>query len=593
MRSLGYRASAGLIAATALIATACSSGGATSQPGKSSSTPHRGGTLVMLGQSDIFNLDTVSAYYTVSTLLERMFARQLFTYPAAPTFPEQIKLVPDVATTIPTTANGGISADGKTYTIHLRQGVDWSTSPPRPVTSADFVREFRFLCNPQSPVGAPGYYTSTIVGMAAYCAGFAKVKATVSAIDHYVATASLPGVSTAGPLTLVFKLTEPAPDFLNILALGFASARPVEYLKYLPDSPQLRANTLSDGPYKITSYSASKGFTLARNPAWNPATDPWRKAYVNKITITEGLTTDSVQQQLQAGTGDMEWDVQPPPQNIPALMSSHDSRLIIGPTGPYFSGFNYVALNQYAGPFRNKLVRQAAAYAIDKNAIIQILGGPALGTPTSQLIIPGNVGYATGFTPFADNGGNGNAAKAKALLRQAGFHSGPAIKLLYSTSQPAPREAQAMQSSLAAAGFKVTLVPTTQSDFYGKYLTQPTSSKADQWDISLPGWVPDWFGNDGRSTIQPLLTSPAPGSNDFGGYNSPAVDADIAHALGASSLSVAAGWWAKADELAMTDAAMVPINDYKWPVFHSSRVHGCYFWVDDLNCDPTNIWLSG
>lgn len=595
MRRFSYRAAAGLIAALALIATGCSSngGGAGGGPSTSSGgTPQRGGTLVLLGQSDIFNLDTVSAYYTVSTMLERMFARQLFTYPAAPAFPQQIKLVPDVASAVPTTANGGISADGKTYTIHLRQGVDWNTSPARQVTASDFVREFRFLCNPQSPVGAPGYFTSTIVGMAAYCAGFATVKPTVAAVDHYAQTAPLPGVSASGSLTLVIKLLAPAPDFLNILAMGFCSARPVEYLKYLPDSPQLRANILSDGPYEITNYSAGKSLTLDRNPAWKAATDPWRKAYVNKITVTEGLTADSVQQQLQAGTGDLEWDVQPPPQDLPALVSTHDSRLIIGPQGNYFSGFNYITLNQYAGPFRNKLVRQAAAYAVNKNAIIQILGGPTLGTPTNQLIIPGNVGYAPGFTAFADNGGNGNPAKAKALLAQAGVH-GPVIKLLYSTTDPAPREAQSMQSSLAAAGFKVTLVPTTQSDFYGKYLEDPTTGKADKWDIALPGWVPDWFGNDGRSTIQPLLTNPGPGSNDFGGYTSAAVNADIANALAASSQSAAGQWWAKADELAMSDAAMIPVNDYKWPVFHSSRVHGCNFWVDDLNCDPTNVWLSG
>ena len=130
------------------------------------------------------------------------------------------------------------------------------------------------MCNPQSPVGAPGYYTSTIVGMASYCAGFAKVKPAVAAVDHYAATAPLPGVSASGPLTLVLKLIAPAPDFLNILAMGFASARPVEYLKYLPDSPQLRANTISDGPYQITNYSAGKSFTLVRNPAWKAATDP-------------------------------------------------------------------------------------------------------------------------------------------------------------------------------------------------------------------------------------------------------------------------------------------------------------------------------
>ena len=71
--------------------------------------------------------------------------------------------------------------------------------------------------------------------------------------------------------------------------------------------------------------------------------------------------------------------------------------------------------------------------------------------------------------------------------------------------------AQSIQSSLNAAGFKVTLVPATQADFYGKYLTQPSTAKRGVWDIAPPGWIPDWFGNNGRSTIQPLLTQPGPG----------------------------------------------------------------------------------
>ena len=146
-------------------------------------TPQRGGTLTMLGQSDIFNLDTVSAYYTVSSMLERMFTRQLFSYgvPTGAATPPPV--VPDVATTIPTTANGGITDGGKTLTIHLRKGVMWNTTPARQVTAADFVREFKMLCNPVSPVGAPGYFTATIVGMESYCDGFAKVKGTASAIS--------------------------------------------------------------------------------------------------------------------------------------------------------------------------------------------------------------------------------------------------------------------------------------------------------------------------------------------------------------------------------------------------------------------------
>ena len=585
------------IAAITILAAGCSSGTLSSQPGGSGGqgTPQRGGTLVMLGQSDIFNLDTVSAYYTVSSMLERMFTRQLFTYgvPTGAAAPPPV--VPDIATAVPTTSNGGITDGGKTITIHLRSGVKWNSSPPRQVTAADFVREFKMLCNPSSPVGAPGYFTATIEGMASYCTGFAKAPGTVSGIASYVNSHSLPGVVATAPLTLTFHLLSSTPDFPYILTMGFCSARPIEYMNYVPDSATFRQHTLSDGPYEITSYVATKSFTLARNPAWSPSTDPNRHAYVNKITVTEGLTSDNVQQQLQAGTGDMEWDVTPPAQNLPSLMSTHNSGLVIGPTaaGPAsISLGTYLTLNQYAGPFTNKLVREAVAYGVNKNAIVQILGGKSIASMTSQLVLPGNVGYIPNYNPFPDNNGAGDPAKAKQLLAQAG-KTGVTLKLLYSTTDPAPRVAQALQSSLDAAGFHVQLVPVTQSDFYGKYLTVPATAKRDVWDLAAPGWIPDWFGNNGRSTIVPLLTQPGLGSNDFGGYTSSTVNSFINAALSAPNAAAAAQNWQKADSAAMQDVANVPVNVQKWPIFHSARVHGCNFFWFGLNCDPTNVWLSG
>ena len=83
---------------------------------------------------------------------------------------------------------------------------------------------------------------------------------------------------------------KPAPDFLNILALPFSSARPIEYMKYVPDSAEFRQHTISNGPYKIVKYTPTKEFRLERNPAWDPKTDTLRKAYVDRITVTEGLT---------------------------------------------------------------------------------------------------------------------------------------------------------------------------------------------------------------------------------------------------------------------------------------------------------------
>lgn len=556
-------------------------------------TPTKGGTLRLLGQSDIFNLDTTSGYYTVDNILERSFTRQLVSYPTAPSFLAQIKLAPDVATAVPTKANGGISADGKTYTLHIKPGVKWSTTPARQVTAGDFVREFKVLCNPASPTGAPGYYTSTIVGMKAYCAGFAKVKGTAPAIAAYVNGHALAGVVATNDLTLVFHLLSPAPDFPNILAMGFSSARPVEYMQYVPDSAQLRQHTISDGPYEIAKYVPTKEFQLERNPAWDPKTDSLRKAYVDEITVTEGLTQDSVQQQIQAGTGDMDWDVTPPSQDLPGLISAKDDRLVIGPAGPYYVALNtYLALNQYHGPMQNKLVREAAEYAVDKNAIVQIFGGARIATPANQVVLPGNVGYISKYDPYPDNDGNGDPAKAKQLLAKAGYPNGVAIKMLYATTDPAPRVAQSLQASLDKAGFKVTLVPTTGADFYGKYMLVPSTAKKGVWDVAAPGWIPDWFGNNGRSVIQPLFTNPLPGSSDFGGYDSPVTDKLVQQALTATSVAGAQSAWEKANAQIMTDAAAVPLEFQKYTAYHSSRVQGCVFWFFDINCDPTNVWLS-
>jgi peptide/nickel transport system substrate-binding protein len=288
----------------------------------------------------------------------------------------------------------------------------------------------------------------------------------------------------------------------------------------------------------------------------------------------------------QAGTG----DIGPPPQDLPSLESTHDSRLVIS-GGPV--NFTYVSLNQYAGPFRNSKLRQAVAYALNKNTIAQIIGGPQIARPATQFMLPGSIGYVPGFNPYPDNNGNGNPAMAKQMIKAAGYSHGPTIKLIFSTSDPTPREAQAMQSSLQAAGFTVKMQPVTQSDWYAKYLEQPSTAKGDVWDISLPGWIPDWFGNNGRATIQPLFTKPGPLANDFDGYNSPVTNALVSKALTAASPSAAASYWAKANEQVTRDVADVPLIYQRWAVFHSSRVHGCVFFVNAFNCDPANVWLSG
>src|SRR5215472_16175324 len=123
-----------ILAAASL--AACSSSKSTPSSTSSTSsagTPVSGGTLRWVASGDVDHLDPMSAYYTATGILERAYTRQLITYPSSNDYNKAITLVPDIATAVPTTANGGISSDGKTYTFHLRPGVMWNTTPPRAV----------------------------------------------------------------------------------------------------------------------------------------------------------------------------------------------------------------------------------------------------------------------------------------------------------------------------------------------------------------------------------------------------------------------------------------------------------------------------
>jgi ABC-type transport system substrate-binding protein len=557
------------------------------------SGPHRGGTLTLVGESDVDHLDTSSAYSGVTYTIERAFTRQLVTYPATGRSSMPTQLVPDIATQVPSVANGGITDGGLTYTYHIKPGVDWDTDPARQVSAADVVRGIKMLCNPVSPTGAPGYYESTIVGMTEYCDAFTNVAPTVSAIKSFVDSHDLAGVIATGSLTVQFHLIEPASDFNDIMSLPFSSPVPVEYLNYLPDGAAFRQHTISDGPYKITTYIPNQKIVLARNPAWNPATDGVRKAYVDQIDVTEGETATAVQQQLEVGTADMEWDEQVPTPTLPSLVAAHKPGLLIYDAG---SLDPYLVIN-FQSPNENKAmskpdVRRALEYAVDKTAVEQVNGGPILNKPLNQVITPGNVGYQQ-FDLYPTPNNAGDPAKARQLLTAAGYPGGITVKLIADNLSPDPQSAQTIQASLASAGIHVQLLVVPAADL-GNYLTQPSDARAGDWDLALVDWGPDWFGNNGRTTVQPLLqgSTYGPGSTDYGDYDNAAENVLISKALAAPTDSAAAQYWHLADVQAMTDAAIIPIEVHEHAIFASSNVHNLFIDPYSRIGDVTDLWLS-
>lgn len=560
-----------------------------------SGEPKKGGVLKLAGEADVDHLDTVAGYYTVTNTLFRAFTRQLFTTPASTDPAKATSVVPDVATELPTKDNGGLSQDGKTYTIHLRDGVKWNTDPPREVTSKDFLRGFKRLCNPtQNSVGAPGYYEGVIVGMTEYCKGFSSVKPNVAAFKDYIENHDISGITTPDDKTIVFKLENPASDFPNILTMTFGSAVPVEYLKYLPDSPEMRQHTISDGPYQITQYTPGQSYELKPNPAWSQDSDPVHHQYLDGIKITMGPDEAAVQQQIAAGTVDMEWDTTVPTANVPQLEATKDPRLGIYPnydTNP-FEVFNMQSPNN-DGALGKVKVRQALEYAVDKTAIGKIYGGPDLNTPLNQVIPPGNVGYEQ-FNLYKTPNDAGDPAKCKQMLADAGYPNGLTLKDPYRTSGKHPDVYQSIKADFAKCGVTVKGFPVKASDFYGKYLSDPKGAKSGAWDIAEPGWVPDWYGNNARSVMEPLFDGRhyGPGSTDWGNYNNDAVNKLIDTALTSTDPDEVQQAMHKADMQVMKDAAFIPFQTQSTPLFHSSRVHNAIELPTTINYDITQIWLS-
>ncbi len=586
----------------------------------SSEKPQSGGTLNIVAASGPDHIDTVPAYYTPDYELERVYTRQLVSYETVPApttasaaWTTDTTPVADAATEVPTVANGGITKGGTVYTFHIKPGVDWNTTPARQVTSQDFLREFKAFFNPVSPVGNQGYYTSTIKGLAAYdtaeTAYFANPKVhapTAVNIAAFQNSHSIAGISTPNSSTIQFTLIAPASDFIYMLAMPFASARPVEYDSYVPNSIQLDQNTLSDGPYQISSYVAGKSITMVRNSAWKQSTDTIRHDYPNSIVETLGVTSAQTQlADIQAGSQDLTSDTPVNPSSVPGLAASKASNFNIWPWSDTFPYLIFNLRSPNAGSaMQNVKVRQAVEYGIDKIAVVKAMGGPLVGNVINTVIPPGNAGYVNSNL-YPDDNGAGDVTACKTALAKGGHPNGLTIKYLYPNDSTNTRVFQAIQASLALCGITLNGKGEPGSSFFTDLGNAPENNKPGSFDMGQAGWIPDWFGNNGRTVIQALFQGPNCVINtvNYGCYDSSAVNTLITQAESATTLAAAGADWASADKDIMKDAAIVPLMSQTFPTIASTRVRSvlpdgstyqtAMFSPNIGDPDIANVWLAG
>ncbi|MBV8445954.1 MAG: ABC transporter substrate-binding protein, partial [Candidatus Dormibacteraeota bacterium] len=539
-------------------------------------------------------------YDTTGFEIARVASRQLVSYNASSDLTQSETLVPDIAQSLPTPTNNGL-----TYTFNLRTGSQaamWNTNPPRAVTADDFIRGLKRNCDPDlAPNGNPGYYSATIMGFAAFCTPFENMpggSATpASARAAYMDSHNIAGlVSSNNGQTLTITLTSPATDFLNIMAMPFASAQPVEMESVLPLTPPY--TFFSDGPYAIQNLDpTTSDAVLKPNPAWSQAQDPIRHQYVAEIQLkADGASdTQTVQQQIDAGTADLSWDTDVPPSDVQGLINANDARFgrfpSPGITNPYLV-FN-VKSTSNGGALANVKVRQALEYAINRIAITKIYGGATLNLPLHQVFGPGAEGYVA-FNDYPTPNDEGDPSKCKQLLQAAGV-SNLVLTDYYRNSGNHPAVFQEVKTDFAACG--VTVNGVTPANYYsaknGIGTSSPTTPNT-HWDLTEPGWVPDWFGpTNGRAILPDLFDGQLsyPGT-DWGGYDDPVTDQLVNKALAAPTVSQASNYWHQADEQVMADAAFIPFQTQLTPLMRSSRVHNAIFLPFSASYDLSQLWVS-
>ncbi|TCO59647.1 ABC transporter substrate-binding protein [Actinocrispum wychmicini] len=562
--------------------------------------PRRGGVLRLYGPGSMDHVDPASSFFMLSGQIIRLFTRQLFAYPPIRGLRDWRDLTPvaDVATEIPTVANGGVSADRLTYTVRLRPGVRWDTTPERAVTAPDFVRGFKRMCNPVLRSGAIHYFTSTITGMAEFCDAYTAAAGddpTPDDLARFQNTHDISGLTAIDDQILRFRLIRPATDFIHILATAFTSPAPIEYDAYLPDSAEFRRGVRSCGPYRLTAYAHGEMLHMEPNPSWRKESDPVRCQHLDGVHVTmdRTATPQDVRRRILGGEADLSWAS---PVTEPYDVNPADPADNLGyAVNPYLV-FNMVSPNA-AGAVTKLKVRQAISFAVDKAAMIGIFDNLSAGTvmwPAHTAIPPGNYGYRD-YDLYPSAGDRGDPDRARALLIDAGYGDGLTLTVVHRDMDANPEVARQLEVDLGKIGIRLRLVGLGHAEHY-PLLHDPANARAGTWDIAVAAWTPDWFGDNGRAFLQPMFqTNATHGTGNYGCYSNPEVDRLISEALSCTDPDAAGAAWHQVDLRIMRDAAIVPVLVHAPTIPHlrGSRVRNAIAMPTvDRWFDLANLWLA-
>jgi peptide/nickel transport system substrate-binding protein len=374
----------------------------------------------------------------------------------------QNQIHPALATEVPTLTNGGISADSKTWTFHLRKGVTWSDGEP--LDARDVAYSVKTWNNPK-------YGTANTVG-------FNLITGTKVSDDN---------------LSITFTLKQAFAPFVSIWADGNVAPMPAHKFSStavdaITKSPDNLNPSVVSGPFMMKESKPGDHYTLVRNPKYYQAADglPYLDSVIFRIVPDQ----NTILKDLQAGTADSSWflDV----SKTPAYKNLTNYTLTQSPTLTNFEAMYFNFNNKTLG--QNRDVRQAISMSIDHQALINV-ARRGFATP---LCTDHASGYKPGYQADASCP-KYDAAAANQLLDQGGWtkgsdgvrsKNGQRLEFMYSSTANNPWRAAdelIIQNNLKAIGVKVNIQNYPASTFFGPFLNDGKAGKYDigEWETGF------------------------------------------------------------------------------------------------------------
>ncbi len=535
-------------------------------PAKEVTGAKSGGTINVYMQSDLSHMDPGQIYVSDAGQFSNLIHRGLTDYQEDEK--GNLTVVGDVATDSGTTTDGG-----KTWKYTLKDGI--KDEDGNAITSADVRHSIERL------------YSKVIFD------GPTFVQSWLSGPDYRKALPDGPYkgkhlpdsvLETPDAKTVIFKFDTPRPDLPQALAMaGYSLVPEKDDTKEKYDKAPKAL-----GPYKIAEYKSGKTLKLVKNDQWDPKTDSVRHQYADGFNFSLTIDGASQTKRLIADQGEAKNAIQftdsVDPAQIQDVVSAPDvnKRTIKGyQVYVWQMTFNLDRL-------KDKKIRDAITYAIPNQALIQADGGKYGGELAGGLFAPTLPGYDDSYDPFGKKKTpNGNQAKAKELLKEAGFKEGTKITYAYSNSPRGQAQAVIIKDALEKIGFDVQSKEIDRASFY-----EQIGKLDNPYDLYMTGWGQDW--SSPSTVVTPVYDGSlvANGASNYSHVKDAKVDALIQEALKLQPEEAAKKWEEAHHRLVEEINPAAPVYYSKQIQLFGSNIGGARFSTNSSYIDINQVFVK-